>query len=103
MELSTTILEVAMKLSQRLKELRKAKGLTLQDVARRCECSFQYISQLENDMAFRPKLELLYKLAAYYDFSSDTLILEAGKIPQDVYWLVINNPSLLNVIRSYKE
>jgi len=92
-----------MKLSQRLKELRKNKGLTLSQVARRCECSFQYISNLENDKAFRPKIELLYKLAAYYDFPSDVLINEAGKIPQDVYWKIVNNPPLVQVIRDYPE
>ena len=91
-----------MKLSQRLKELRKTNGLTLSDVARRCECSFQYISHLENDRAFRPKIELLYKLAAYYNFPSDVLINEAGKIPQDVYWHIVNNPSLVPVIRNLK-
>ena len=91
-----------MKLSQRLKELRKNKGLTLKDVSRRCGCSFQYIAQLENDIAFRPKIELLYKLAAYYDFSSDILINEAGKIPQDIYWDVVNKPALNEIIRNYK-
>ena len=91
-----------MKLSQRLKDLRKNNGLSLKDVARRCGCSFQYISQLENDLAFRPKIELLYKLAAYYDFSSDVLINEAGKIPQDVYWAVVNKPTLNEIIRKTK-
>lgn len=92
-----------MKLSQRLKELRKSNGLKLVEVARRCDCSFQYISNLENDKAFRPKIELLYKLAAYYNFSSDVLISEAGKIPQDVYWRVINNSELLEIIRNHPE
>lgn len=91
-----------MKLSQRLKELRKSKGLTLKDVARHCECSFQYLSFLETDRAFRPKLPLLYKLSSFYGFPSDTIITEAGKIPQDVYWLVVNNPELLQVIRNFK-
>lgn len=90
-----------MKLSERLRELRKTNGLTLADVARRCECSFQYISHLETDRAFRPKIELLYKLAAYYNFPSDTLINEAGKIPQDVYWKIVNNPNLVKIIRNY--
>jgi transcriptional regulator with XRE-family HTH domain len=91
-----------MKLSDRLKELRKTNGLTLVDVARRCGCSFQYISNLENDKAFRPKIELLYKLAAYYNFPSDVLINEAGKIPQDVYWHIVNNPDLVPIIRNLK-
>jgi transcriptional regulator with XRE-family HTH domain len=89
-----------MKLSQRLRELRKNNKLTLQDVARRCKVSFQYLSQLENDKAFRPKMELLYKLAVYYNFSSDTLINEAQKIPEDVYWKIIKHPHLVQIIRN---
>lgn len=89
-----------MKLSQRLREARKNKGLTLKDVARRCEVSIAYIGQLETDKAFRPKIELLYKLASYYDIPSDLLINEAGKIPQDIYWKIVNNPHLVQVIRN---
>lgn len=88
-----------MKLSQRLRESRKNKGLTLKDVSRRCDISVSYIAQLETDKAFRPKIELLYKLAAYYDICSDMLINEAGKIPQDAYWKVVNHPTLVDVIR----
>lgn len=88
-----------MRLSQRLRDARKSKGLTLKDVSRRCNVSIAYIGQLETDKAFRPKIELLYKLAVYYDISSDLLINEAGKIPQDVYWKIVNNPQLVDVIR----
>lgn len=88
-----------MKLSQRLRESRKNKGLTLKDVSRRCKVSVPYLAQLETDKAFRPKLELLYKLAVYYDIPSDVLINEAQKIPEDVYWKIVNNPKLVEVIR----
>lgn len=88
-----------MKLSQKLKKSRKNKGLTLKDVGRRCGVSLQYLSQLENDKAFRPKLQLLYKLAVYYDIPSDDLIALAGKIPEDVYWKIVNNPRLVPLIR----
>jgi transcriptional regulator with XRE-family HTH domain len=91
-----------MKLSQRLRESRKNKKLTLKDVSRRCGVSVAYLAQLETDKAFRPKLELLYKLAIYYDIQSDVLINEARKIPEDVYWKIVNNPRLVEVIRSHE-
>jgi transcriptional regulator with XRE-family HTH domain len=90
-----------MKLSQRLRDARKSKGLTLQDVARRCDVSIAYLGQLETDKAFRPKMELLYKLAIYYGIPSDTLINEARKIPEDVYWKIVDHPELVQVIRNY--
>lgn len=91
-----------MKLSQRLRSLRKSKGLTLQDVSRRCDVSIAYLAQLETDKAFRPKMALLYKLATYYDFPSDSLINEARKIPEDVYWKIVENPDLIPIIRNLK-
>ncbi len=91
-----------MQLHERLVSLRQSKGCTLKDVAWRCGCAFQYIHKLESGKAVRPKLELLYKLAAFYNFPSDTLIAEAGKIPEDVYWKIVYNPDLLSVIRGWK-
>jgi transcriptional regulator with XRE-family HTH domain len=83
--------------------LRKSNGLTLKEMARRCGCSFQYIHRLETDKAFRPKMWLLTKMADCLSFDSDTLINEAGKIPEDVYRKVVNNPELNKVIRDFKE
>ena len=90
-----------MLLSERLTLLRKSAKTTLKDVAIRCDISLQYLQKLEKGHAKRPKLELLYRLASYYQFPSDKLIIEAGKIPQDVYWKIVNRPDLLKVIREY--
>jgi transcriptional regulator with XRE-family HTH domain len=92
-----------MKLHERLSELRKSKGCTLKDVAWRVGVAYQYIHKLESGKAVRPKLELLYKLAAYYQFSSDTLVAEAGKIPSDVYWKVVESPELIAAIRIWNQ
>lgn len=91
-----------MQLSKRLLELRKKKGVTLKTASRSIGCSFQHLSKLENDKAFRPKIELLERMSAYYGVSPDTIIIEAGKVPQDVYWKIVNNPQLLTIIRNYE-
>lgn len=88
-----------MKLSERLKTLRESKGVTLETASRAIDCTFQHLGKLENDKAFRPKIPLLQSICAYYDISPDILIPEAGKIPQDVYWKIVNNPKLLPIIR----
>lgn len=88
-----------MKLSKRLSTLRKTSKASLQAVSRRCNCSPQYLHRLEKGVAHRPAIELLYKLAAYYQFPSDTLIIEAEKIPSDVYWAIVHNPKFLQTVR----
>lgn len=91
-----------MELAKRLSSLRKASKSPLRAVAAKCNCSSQYLHKLENGYALRPALDILYRFAAFYQFSSDTLILEAEKIPQDVYWKIIHNPDLISYIREYK-
>jgi transcriptional regulator with XRE-family HTH domain len=91
-----------MKLSERLTLLRKQKGVTLETASRAVKCSFQHLCKLEKDKAYRPKMQLLENLCAYYEISQDILIIEAGKIPADVYWKVVNNPQLLKIIREYR-
>ncbi len=92
-----------MKLSERLYTSRKQRKITLKEAAKKCGCSFQHLQKLEKEKIFRPKLELLYRLAVFYCIPPDMLILEAGKIPQDVYWKITRCPQLLQVIRDYPE
>lgn len=92
-----------MNLGERLLSLRKSRGITLKDAQIRCGCSFQNLQKIERGIITRPKIELLYKLAAFYQFPSDILIMEAGKIPSDVYWKIVRSPKLLQVIRDYPE
>ena len=47
-----------MKLSEKIIELRKAKGMTQEELADRCELSKSFISQLENDYT-SPSIETL--------------------------------------------
>jgi transcriptional regulator with XRE-family HTH domain len=91
-----------MELSQRLKSLRKSTKSPLRAVAARCQCSFQYLSKLEKGSEIRPQIELLYRLAAYYQFPSDILIIEARKVPQDVYYKIVDYPELLEIVRRFR-
>jgi transcriptional regulator with XRE-family HTH domain len=91
-----------MKLGERLFLLRKKRGITLKMGCERCGCSYQNLQKIEKGKITRPKISLLYKLAAFYQFPSDTLIIEARKIPEDVYWKIVDHPQLLKVIRDIK-
>lgn len=52
-----------MKLSEYVKTYRKKHGLSLRQMAERCDCSFQYIQKLEKDEVAVPTAKMLAKLA----------------------------------------
>lgn len=52
-----------MKLSEYVKTYRKKHGLSLRQMADRCECSYQYLSKLENEEIGTPKANTLFNLA----------------------------------------
>lgn len=88
------------KLGDMLHNARKDKGLRLHTVARECGISIAYLSMLENGEASRPKIKMLAAAAAILQVPSDDLIIAAEKIPSDVYWKIVHNPNLLEVIRN---
>jgi len=52
-----------MKLSDYLKTYRTFNKLSLRAMADKCNCSFQYLSKLENDEVDNPSIEMLKKIA----------------------------------------
>lgn len=65
-------MNTAMTLGQRLRTLRKAKGLTLSEVAERTGISCAYLSSLERGQQDNPSFKCLMKLTEVYGFSSVT-------------------------------
>ena len=88
-----------MTLQKILKESRQKAKRTLQDVADYIGISAPYLHDLENGKALRPKIWILQKAAEYYSINADLIIINAEKIPPDVYWKIVNHPELLEVIR----
>jgi transcriptional regulator with XRE-family HTH domain len=91
-----------MLLAKILRDARKQSGDTLDKVCQRIEISNTYLSDLETGKAIRPKLSIISSLADYYGIDKDVLIVSSGKIPQDVYFKIVNNPQLLSVVRNFK-
>lgn len=59
--------------SERLKELRTSKGLTMEQLGNAIESTRGTISNLENGNK-KPSLDMLIKLADYFDVSIDYLV-----------------------------
>lgn len=69
-------------LSEVLKELRSAKGLSLRQVEKVTGVSNAYLSQIENGKIKEPSPHILHKLAGAYDISYNNLMKLAGYIQQ---------------------
>lgn len=84
-----------MTFGERIRELRKAKHLTLRDVAKRVNVNFTYISKIENhklDFGDYPSEDLIRKLARVLGGDLDELLLLAEIIPDDIRRRVIQRP-----------
>lgn len=64
-------------LGQKLRALRKNKGLTLDELARMTESSKSYIWELEHKDAPRPSAEKLAKIASVLDVTPEFLVNES--------------------------
>lgn len=53
--------------------------------------SYSYLSKLENGEAL-PSEEFIAKVATYFDYDTDRLLISAGKIPQHVLKILQEHP-----------
>ena len=86
-----------MTLGRRVRQLRRAKCLTLRDLAPKVGVGFTYLSKVENgrlDFGDYPSEELILKIAKALDADADELLLLAKKIPASVRRRVIQRPDV---------
>jgi HTH-type transcriptional regulator, competence development regulator len=76
-----------MRFGNMIRELRKAKGLTLRTLGRKVGVSYAYVSKVENgklDFGDYPGEDLIRRLAAALDADEEELLLLAEKIPEAI-------------------
>jgi len=86
---------------QKIRELRKAKGLGQRAVATEVGINFTYLSKIENDkvdFAAFPSEETIRKLAKVLDADVDELLLMAKKIPDRIRQRVLERPEAFRLI-----
>lgn len=84
-----------MTFGKRIRELRKARNLTLRGLAAKLGVNFTYVSKIENQkLSFGeyPSEDLIRKLAKVLKADVDELLLLAEKIPEDIKKRVIQRP-----------
>ncbi len=67
-----------MTFGQRLRELRKAKGMNQKELADKVGIDFTYLSKLENDAVKRPSPHVLHRLSEALDVPYEELMRLAG-------------------------
>ena len=88
---------------QKIKELRKAKGLGQRAVAAQVGINFTYLSKIENDkvdFAAFPSEDTIRKLAKVLEADVDELLLMAEKIPDHIRRRVLEKPEAFRMIAS---
>ncbi len=86
-----------MNFGQRIRQLRKAKALTLRDVASEVQINFTYLSKIENgklDFSEYPSEKLIRKLAKALGGNTDELLLLAEKVPDQIRKRVLERPEV---------
>ena len=90
-----------MTFGERIRQLRKAKGLTLRVLAGRVGVNFTYLSKIENgklDFGDYPGEGLIRRLSKALDASVDDLLLLAEKVPDRIRRRVIERPDAFQKI-----
>jgi len=76
---------------QILRHLRNGTGLGIKRLAPELGVSYSYLSKLENGEV-APSEDLVDKIATYFDYDRDRLLISAGKIPPEVLRILQDNP-----------
>ena len=84
-----------MRFGQRLRELRRARGFTLRDLAGKVGVGFTYLSRAENERlqyGDYPSDALIGKLAKALDADADELLFLAKRIPDRMKRRILERP-----------
>jgi transcriptional regulator with XRE-family HTH domain len=76
---------------QTLLELRREAGLSQKRLAPALGVSHTYLSKLESGTA-HPSKDLVDRVARYFDYNHDVLLLAADRIPDDIVRILQDRP-----------
>ena len=74
-----------------LRQLRTGAGVGIKRLGPELGVTYTYLSKLENGEV-NPSTELVGRVAAYFKYDQDRLLLAAGKVPPEVLRILQNHP-----------
>lgn len=80
-----------MEFGEILRHLRSKKNLGIKRLGPELGVSYSYLSKLENN-EIRPSEELVDRIASYFHYDRDKLLLSAGKVPAEILTILREHP-----------
>jgi HTH-type transcriptional regulator, competence development regulator len=74
-----------------LRQLRTKTGLGIKGLAPELGVTYSYLSKLENNEV-GPSEKMVDRVARYFRYDRNRLLLAAGKVPEDILEILRNNP-----------
>jgi HTH-type transcriptional regulator, competence development regulator len=81
-----------MRFGKILRQLRLESGKGIKSLAPELKVNYTYLSKLENE-TISPSEELVERVADYFGFNRESLLLSAGKVPEDILKILRENPN----------
>lgn len=90
-----------MEFGEILRQLRSQTGRGIKRLAPELGVSYTYLSKLENNET-RPSEDFVNRVARYFKFDKDRLLVSAGKVPGDILRILEENPEeALKLLREH--
>ena len=86
---------------KRVRELRRQRGLTHRELARRLDVSISYVNKVENSKlhsADYPSEKFIHKLAGELDADEEELLLLADKVPEKIRKRIRERPEVFRAV-----
>jgi len=90
-------------LAELTKKARYNKRVAINIAAKALKIAPSHLHVIETGKKPRPKMDIIYKIAEYYGVPLDKVCLSAERIPKDIFYKIIANQELLQIIRNYKK
>ena len=85
------MIKTVMEFGQILRSLRTKNGIGIKRLAPELRVNYTYLSKLENS-EMSPSAELVDRVAEYFSYDRDALLLSAGKVPQEILDILREHP-----------
>jgi len=96
---SNMLYYIEMTFGDRLRDLRKERGLTQKELASKVRIDFTYLSKIENDRMPPPSEKTIVELARELGAHEDELLLLAKKVPRSMRNLIVERKDVPVILR----
>lgn len=80
-----------MNFGETLRSLRRQRGIGIKKLAPELGINYTYLSKLENT-TMAPSADMVARVAGYFNYDYDRLLISAGKVPDEILTILRDNP-----------